>query len=116
MRRRVGKPDQQVMAREAARKRAEKRAVLTLLENKSLLALFKAIEAKWNRALRLADTTAKREDLWFKLHGLDALYVEMKARIDRGTAQDKLDQAVRARSEQGPAPERKSPALDKVKE
>jgi len=105
MPKRVGEKVQQKLAQEARRKRTEKRAVLTLLENKSLLGLFKAVEGKWTRQWRLADTPAKREDLWYKLRGLDALYVEMKARIDRGTAQEKLDQAVRARTE----PERQSP-------
>ena len=34
----------------------------------------------------------------------DALYVEMKARIDRGTAQEKTDQAIRQRREAGATP------------
>jgi hypothetical protein len=103
MKKRVGEKVQRQMEKEARRKRSEKRAVLSLLENKSLLGLFKAVEQKWARQWRLADTLVKREDLWHKLRGLDAVYVEMKARIDRGTAQENLDREHNIRSRAGAA-------------
>jgi len=108
---RVGKPNPKTRAKVAR----EKRAVLSLVQNRSLFELFKAVEAKWTKRWRLSKTQAEREDCWALLHGLDALYVEMKARIDRGTVQEQQDQAV-ARKESGERAEQQSPvALDKRK-
>lgn len=99
MRKRVGSP------KEAAKRVREKRAVLTLIQNRTLIDLFKAVDKKFTREMRTARTPADREAAWHKVHGLDALYVEMQARIDRGTSQEKLDQSVTARSESGAAPD-----------
>lgn len=88
---------------DARQKLREKRAVLTLLQNQTLVDLLKAVDKKFTRQMRNATTPADREAAWHKLHGLDALYVEMQARIDRGTSQEKLDQSVSARSESGAA-------------
>lgn len=110
MTKKVGKVDTRARAKVAR----EKRAVVSLLQNRSLFELFKALEAKFNKQWRLGKTTAEREEVFYRLRGLDALYVEMKSRIDRGTAQEHQDQLVAAR-ESGERAERKSPALDKRK-
>jgi hypothetical protein len=79
--------------------RAEKRAVLSLIQNRTLVELFKAVDEKYVRKMRTADQVIDRERAWAVLRALDALYLEMKSRIDRGTAQEKTDQAIRARQE-----------------
>jgi len=98
MAKRVGDPKAAHKARE------QKRAVLSLIQNRTLVELFRSVDDKYVRKMRAADNVNDRERAWAVLRALDALYVEMKARIDRGTAQEKTDQAIRQRREAGATP------------
>ena len=95
MAKRVGDP------KAAPRAREQKRAVLSLIQNRTFIELVKTVDEKYVRRMRTAEQLADREHAWSILRGLDALYLEMKSRIDRGTAQEKLDQALRQRREAG---------------
>ncbi len=85
----------------AHKAREEKRAVVSLIQNRTLIELFKAVEEKYVRKMRAASELKDREAAWAILRAVDALYLEMKSRIDRGTAQEKLDQALRQRRDSG---------------
>ncbi len=95
MPKRVGDP------KAADRAREQKRAVVSLIQNRTLIDLFKAVDEKYVRKMRTANEPKEREAAWAILRGIDALYLEMKSRIDRGTAQEKLDQALRQRRDAG---------------
>jgi hypothetical protein len=98
MPKRVGDPKAPMKARD------EKRAVLSLIQNRTLIELFKDVDKKYVKKMRAADNVADRERSWAILRALDALYLEMKSRIDRGTAQEKIDQALRQRREGAETP------------
>jgi len=95
MTKRVGDP------KAAPRAREQKRAVVSLLQNRTLVELFKAVDEKYTRKMRAAEKLDDRNHAWAILRGLDAVYFEMKSRIDRGTMQEKADQALRKRRESG---------------